>query len=264
MYKTAEEIADIVLCKLAINMATIRNVSSNLIKKKGIRGGMGVNLETGTGGFFRNPGKMPGNLNTGPALAPNMMTPGGKSIPIFSPDLQGMAPGAIKYSPGAPILTGGRGGAFDPATKQMSRISGGVTPALPAGAGPEAKEMLNRVGIMHEGLESTALGKGMSFADRIKNWGGQVPEKMEQAGLIGGGHMNPGVILQENNIAATLPKTEAGKQVTGLLGKIRNFEGTWGQIGQAAGKNLEYGGQRFSRHAVRRLSDLIKNQGGVR
>lgn len=249
MKKTASEIGDEVL-KTAIDLATLRRVSSGIMKRHGVRGGMSLDPQAQVLAILRRPAKG-GRIAFGPALTPELRQSGRK---IELQQLQGTEnPKDIGYSRG-PIFSGGRRGSFvDIAGSPLGQQMGLSAPASSLG-----KEVTNRVGLLHEGLERRALKPGTTIASRSKNWGGAEVPTIEEMGMVGGGHMSPGVILRESNIVGTLPKGVPQESVRRALKPLREAEGTWPTIQQAVGRDLPYGEQRFSRHAIRRIEDLIR------
>lgn len=93
------------------------------------------------------------------------------------------------------------------------------------------KEVLNRIGIMHEGLELTAK-KTMPIAT----------------------HIHPNVLLRENNIVATLPKQN--NQAKNFFTEMRKDTGE----ANLFPKQLPYGQQRLSRHAIKHVSEQMLNK----
>lgn len=249
MKKTASQIADEV--KLAIDVATLRRVSSGLMERHGVRGGIGINLAKNTGGFYRNPGKGK-SIAFGPTMEP-LATVKGKQVP-FGPELANAAPSELHLGRGR-ILSGGRGGSL------TSVFSAPHTKALGVSAPeePMMKEIGNRVGLLHEGLERRAIKPGMTAATRARAWGvnPEVPS-VAHLGLVGGGHTNPGVVLRESNILGTLQVPEAWRQsLRQPFNRLRQVEGSWPTIEKAVGRSLPYGEGRMSRHAIRRIEGLI-------
>lgn len=91
------------------------------------------------------------------------------------------------------------------------------------------KEIVNRVGLAHEGFELSTKNP-----------------------MMFGSHMHPSVIFKENNIVATLPKkNQAAKN---YLTKIRET----GSEAAIFPKEMPYGKQRFSRHAIKRLTENME------
>lgn len=259
-HKTASQLGDEVLEKLSIDLATLRRVSSDVLRRHGVRGGMGVDLETGTAGVFRNPHRA-GLTPMGPTLSPEMAmkTPTGR-VPVRDMrDLLEAHPRDVYHVP-APILSGGgRGTTSDALSSPIARQQD-----LEAPKSPQGKEMLNRVGLLHENFERQALGRGLSVAQRGQNWGeARLPSALKDVGMIGGGHISPRVILREHNVLSTLPRGTARDEVLNSFVGVRALDRSWNDIHKALKhpQGLRYGQQRLSRHAIRRIEDLVR-QGG--
>jgi hypothetical protein len=106
---------------------------------------------------------------------------------------------------------------------------------------PENKEMFNRSMLLHEGLERNTLKKQKTFS----SWKT---------------HANPEVILKENNIIASMP--DKFQPVKDFYGKVRNLDTTRPVLEKAL-PGFQYGKQRYSRHAIKRLSEILKQKGVV-
>jgi hypothetical protein len=256
MKKTAAQIADEVL-KVAIDLPTLRRVSSDLLKRQGVRGGRSTALDR----VWRSPVESHGpevltGMTTGPKVSPfrrvlSRLFPGVKRLSRgteFDPELMRQTPG--------PILSGGRGGALSSIVDRSSGMVG--APSVPT---PLGKEVLNRVALLHEGFEREALGSGKSLADRMRGWGQSPPSNVEKIqGVLGGGHISPRVILREHNVVSTLPDFSQREGVQNIMRVLRDrhHDKTWPTIQQAVGRELPYGEQRLSRHAIRRIEDLVR------
>lgn len=136
-----------------------------------------------------------------------------------------------------PIMTGGGGPAQ---TFNIARNAGFPKKMLPKT--PQAKEMLNRMGLLHEGWEREAALKSPTMLDTYRAWGKP----------LNAGHMGPSVILNENNLVATLPR-QLKSQLKPLHAAIRKGDDSWTTIQQALGRDIPYGSMRFSRHAKKRM-----------
>jgi hypothetical protein len=252
--KTASEIGDEVLEKRAIDLPTLRRVSSGLLKQHGVRGGRSTAFDR----VWRRPIE-----SHGPEVLPDVMT--GREVSPIRRALVRLFPGVKRLSRGTefdvellkqlpgPILSGGRRGTLT-SLVQRSPLVGAPTPPSPLG-----KEVLNRVALLHEGFEREALGKGMSMADRMRGWGDTPHQNVEKIrGVVGGGHMSPKVILREHNVVSSLPEFSNREEVQNVMRVLRDRDKTWSKIQQSVGRELPYGEQRLSRHAIRRIEDLIR------
>jgi hypothetical protein len=135
-----------------------------------------------------------------------------------------------------PIMTGGGG----PAQTFNIARDAGLTKMLPKT--PQAKEMLNRMGLLHEGWEREVALKSPTMLDTFRAWGKP----------LNAGHMGPSVILNENNLTATLP-SQLKSQLKPMLTAMRKRDDSWTTIQQALGRDIPYGSMRFSRHAKKRM-----------
>jgi len=247
--KTASQIGDEV--KIAIDIATLRRVSSDLMRQHGIRGGVGVNLAKDTGGFFRNPGRGK-NIAFGPMIDPKGFVRG-KEIPLWS--FSSVAPAELQLGQGS-LLSGGGGGSLTSLFSAPHMKALGVV----APKEPMMKEVANRFGVLHEGLERRAYRPGMTAATKARAWGvnPEVPT-VAHLGLVGGGHRSPSVVMRESNILGTLQVPEAWRQsLRQPFNALRQAEGSWPTIERAVGRSLPYGEGRMSRHAIRNIERLIQ------
>jgi hypothetical protein len=257
--KTVSQLGDEVLEKLSIDLATLRRVSTGLLREHGVRGGRSTPFDR----VWRKPIEPMGpevfaGINQGRPVSPLRRA----LIRIF-PSVKRLSRGTefdpelLKQVPG-PILSGGRGGTLSSLLQHHPAMTAGAPVSLPMG-----REILNRVALLHEGFERDALGSGMSVAERLRGWGKPVPSNIEGriSGMIGGGHMRPRVILKEHNVMSTLPDFTEKNNVREQMRRLRSADKTWPTIQHAVGGNLPYGQQRLSRHAIRRIEDLVR-QGG--
>jgi hypothetical protein len=259
MIKSASQIGDEVLEKLSIDLATLRRVSSALLKQHGVRGGRSSAVDR----VWRKPIEPMGpevfaGINQGRLVSPLRRA----LIRIF-PGVKRLSRGTefdtelLKQTPG-PILSGGRGGDLASLLQHSQVMQAGAPVSFPAG-----KEILNRVALLHEGFERKALGPEMSLAERLRGWGESAPSNIERvSGVVGGGHMSPGVILKEHNVMSTLPGFAERDNVREQMRRLRYADDTWPTIQRAVGGvSIPYGRHRMSRHAIRRIEDLVR-QGG--
>lgn len=268
MYKTASMIADEVLEKVAIDLATVRRVSHDVIRKRGIRAGLLVNPVTG--GLELSKKSKPSAFSLGPMLNPKIRV-GDETVNMLS------VPATTRPSEARlerdTIFTGGdAGGLSDVLRGPLATFQDKIPPPQ----SPLGKEWVNRLGLMHENMENNVIRRGTTYATRSRNWGVPEPATADApAGLIFGGHLSPRVILQENNMVSTLPsgtgtEQRAADEVRRAFGGIRDLEGSWGRIRSAMGLSVrsdtpdawEYGRQRLSRHAIRRIMESMASNNG--
>ena len=116
-------------------------------------------------------------------------------------------------------------------------------PALTRAEGwnPANREMLNRTTLMHEGLERQAILKDPNFA----SWNT---------------HANPGVILRENNMVASLGSEF--NPVKGVYRAMRRYDQTAPAL-EGAIPGFQYGKQRYSRHAIKHMEEIAARKGVV-
>jgi hypothetical protein len=204
----------------------------------------------------------------------SIIEPNGTRTPIpTGPNIRDLDPEKLFYEPGSPSYTGGRGGSFSQILSNTSRKNSNVVPPR----SPQGKEMVNRLGPIHEGFEQDVLGKGMTHAQRARGWGRtNMPATVKEVGSIGS-HISPEVILRENNIISTLgaparqrqhlvspsydPNPALADEVKNSVKSLRTrtADNSWNIINRATGGRLpEYGQQRLSRHAIRRIQENIK------
>ena len=98
------------------------------------------------------------------------------------------------------------------------------------GGSGETKKQVNKLGIMHEGLELKVKHPNMFFS-----------------------HLSPEVMLKENNIVSTLPESyhKAKENMIALRSDVE---------GGMFPKELPYGQQRLSRHAIKHISSNISSK----
>lgn len=245
--RDVKEIANQVLVKVAISLSGLRRVSSGLVRRKGLRGG----IDLAAGAYRRKP-----LMSLGPAIDASAAARTQPVGAVSIQELSGMSPRDVIQRQG-PILTGGgRRGSFTGLSKFMRKHDAPIsTPTTPRG-----QEILNRTGMLHEGLELQALGKGKTIAQRSANWGQPVAPTVAESGVAGYGHVSPSVVLRERNILNTLPKSRGAAEATKTISEIRNLEGSAPHIESVIGRALPYGqGQgRLSRHAIRRIEQLMR------
>jgi len=97
------------------------------------------------------------------------------------------------------------------------------------------REIVNRILGLHEGFE---IKTPMSFAAKTQRFGS---------------HAHPSVLLRESNIIATLPKSY--KRVAQGFKELRNFGESDAMSKMVPG--FEYGTTRLSRHAIRRIGNIM-------
>jgi len=106
---------------------------------------------------------------------------------------------------------------------------------------PQNKEMFNKAVLMHEGIE-----RQQSLANKKNPF--TMPYK---------GHDNPMVILKENNIVSSMPKEF--NPVKNNFKKMRRADTTAQDLKEHLGIN--YGEQRYSRHAIKRMGETLERKG---
>lgn len=114
---------------------------------------------------------------------------------------------------------------------------------------PEQKEMLNRIILSHEGLERKAVLKSKQLAYGPNMVG---PGKTWQT------HMDPSIILRENNMLATMPKGYTPVKET--FKQFRDLDATAPLLRKVV-PNYTHGQTRFSRHAIKRISQAAERKG---
>lgn len=113
---------------------------------------------------------------------------------------------------------------------------------------------LNRIGLMHENFERSAILNGSKF-------------------LKGNGyytHASPGVLLREHNLLTTLKKDPKGAGAVNTLVDLRNnfnkytrreIESLERMVRSVTGKKMNYGNsQRLNRHAIRKIENAYGNE----
>ena len=107
---------------------------------------------------------------------------------------------------------------------------------------PHEREALERMLKLHEASELRYVGKGVSspsFESAFK-------------------HSSPGVIVEESNMVATLPKRL--RRAGDALSELRNDSTGEARIMEELVPGFKYGKTRMSRHAKRRLSEIIERK----
>jgi hypothetical protein len=104
---------------------------------------------------------------------------------------------------------------------------------------PENKNMFNKLMLMHEEIERKAGKK----AKELVNFNT---------------HGSPDVILRESNLLATLPKEH--QALKDVFKTVRNLDQTKNILENSI-KGFRYGGQRYSRHARKRMNEILKEKG---
>lgn len=99
---------------------------------------------------------------------------------------------------------------------------------------PEEKELLNRTILNHDNIE-TRMPKGDTYF----------------------GHASPKVLLQENNMVATMPRD--ARNVKNAIKSMRTMDGSSADLKKKL-PGFTYGKERYSRHAIRHMSDIIKER----
>jgi len=168
-----------------------------------------------------------------PGLGATRRYPGGASMKgLTKSTLQKLIPESSQREMLEPFLKGaGKGGrvfAAGDLSKEISKYFTGL-PKL----NPRSREMLNRVVLLHEGAELKR-----SAAKRL------VPFSS---------HVSPKVLLDESNILATLPKSHA--KVRETFANMRR-----GELESLPLLKRVYGKKRLSRHAKRRIGDMLEQQ----
>jgi hypothetical protein len=261
--KKPSQIAETVLEKWAIDLATLRRVSTDLLKRHGVRGG--VLLEPGflrgTLRTLRRPKPGKGQLfrpmPVGPAVdtVPRSTQTGGV---VRLKDIGKQDPRTLLLDRGKIFSGGGQAGTFSGRFKDSPYL--GVRKLPSTGVG---KEVMNRIGLMHEGFEHRYLGsKGVTYAERARKWGIPVPSDTLTIGAMSslGGHVDPRVILNEHNVVSTLPRGVERHVIRNALSRVRSgsFDPSWKAIQEATGRKIPYGKQRLSRHAIKRIAELMR------
>ena len=258
--------------KLAIDLDTLRARSSGVVST-GIRGGMQLDPGNSVEAVYRrHPGK--GMLDAGPHVAPVLRGPVGMAPIVFPFSLAASPLVRIdnRLLPGPLFMGGGRRGAITGILKSYlddsKKHDKEFSVMLPAsGLG---KEVANRIGLLHEALEKRFLGKGITIREALSRWGNDL-EGLGEKGYVsqtGGSHISPGVMLGEHNLVSTLGKKKGQEgvsipesvrnEVQNMYKTMRKDDESWFQIQRAMGRDLPYGQQRFSRHAIRRILELMR------
>jgi len=254
MRKTAYQLADAILYKCAIDLQGLRNVTKGMFRRgEIIRGGATFR------GDFANPHALKQPLtrraqkfdfnNPHDAAYPRgettaMVMPPDPDAPIL-PYIQ--HPGVPKN----PVLTGGKGHSH---LQYVQQLSSGMGPTL-KNPTPESREVLNRLLLLHEGTERGVLNAnpGYTVNKMVKSWGSNL--KPEAATVLN--HLSPDVLLKEHNMVSTLPKEY--DNVRDYMTKLRGIDGGHAQMYFKLPQRFDYGTQRISRHARRRMLDILRN-----
>ena len=116
---------------------------------------------------------------------------------------------------------------------------GDTTKAIAPNLKPRDKEISNRLILLHERFERDALRKYKGRASA-------------------GSHADPEVILRESNAIATMPKEHSA--VKDLYTSLRQRDRSVPTISMGV-PGFEYGKQRFSRHAIKRMRQILEEKG---
>ena len=116
---------------------------------------------------------------------------------------------------------------------------GDTTKALAPNLKPRDKEISNRLMLLHERFERDALRK---YKGRTS----------------AGAHADPEVILRESNAIATMPKEHSAVQ--DLYSSLRQMDGSAPTLSMGI-PGFEYGKQRLSRHAIKRMRQILEEKG---
>lgn len=116
---------------------------------------------------------------------------------------------------------------------------------------PEGNEIANRLGIIHEGWEADALKQpGTSMLEQARKWGSPLGLRT--------GHLSPSVILNESTAISTLPQN-IKDDIFPYFKQLRGMEPSWDLIQKGLKREIPFGGQRFSRHAKKRMLEALKS-----
>ena len=110
---------------------------------------------------------------------------------------------------------------------------------------PKNKEMINRLVTIHEQSER-------------KHMGAKSPKSSARSFTRKYGHASPGVIIEESNALATLPKKGYGGTKK-TLNTLRKLDGTKSLI-EGSIPNFQYGKTRVSRHAKKHMMRILKSK----
>lgn len=220
------------LGKEAVDLATLRRATGKLAKPYLMRGGQAITgLETGDPKLIvRSSRGVRRHGGIGPTYMPKVM-----SDPETKETLEAFMPGGsgIPSAAGHIMTGGGLTNTLKQMDPEFSRLSG------------KNKEVLDRVGLMHEVFERHAAKKlnPSQLVNPFNRW------KM---------HVSPEVLLREHNLVTTLPR-EHDLVRAGMRG-FRDMGGETGAIKEAI-PAFEYGaGPRFSRHAIKNLTRILQEK----
>jgi len=255
MKKSASQIADQVLEKVALNLAQARRATQALMRKGFTRGIIGLNSATGKPFFARKLKGLRGHLPIGwGAVTPRPTTERGlgrvldpRGVPV-APEIKQLTQEVLPRLPGnkARIFATGK---LTEAPKQLLRDRAAASPeqmkALSPKLAPKQQEMFNRIGLLHEGVERQFAAQPHGKINRGR-WKAMQP-----------GHLAPEVLLQESGMLATLPKeyTPVRQAYQKIRGELE--PPTLAAI-QEVYPGYEHGVTRMSRHARRHVGDILR------